>query len=154
MPTARILTFGEFRLDPGSGHLYRGDAIVAFALLQALARQSGRLVSKQELLAEVWPGVFVGDAVLKGAIREVRKALADDPHEPRFIETAHRRGYRFIAPVTEAELPGAAVSAAPRISYARSGNVNIAYQVIGSGPIDLVFVMGWVSHLEYFWNEP
>ena len=42
----------------------------------------------------------------------------------------------------------------PRVHYAHSGSVNIAYQVIGSGPIDLVFVMGWVSHLEYFWNEP
>jgi pimeloyl-ACP methyl ester carboxylesterase len=45
-------------------------------------------------------------------------------------------------------------TAAPRVSYARSGTVNIAYQVVGSGPLDLVFVMGWVSHLEYFWNEP
>ena len=45
-------------------------------------------------------------------------------------------------------------AAAPRVSYARSGDVNIAYQVVGSGPIDIVFVMGWVSHLEYFWNEP
>ena len=44
--------------------------------------------------------MFVGDAVLKGTIRELRKALGDDSHEPRFIETAHRRGYRFIAPVT------------------------------------------------------
>jgi serine/threonine protein kinase/DNA-binding winged helix-turn-helix (wHTH) protein/alpha-beta hydrolase superfamily lysophospholipase len=42
----------------------------------------------------------------------------------------------------------------PEVRYARSGDVNIAYQVIGSGPIDLVFVMGWVSHLEYFWTEP
>jgi len=40
------------------------------------------------------------------------------------------------------------------VHYARSGDVNIAYQVLGSGPIDLVFVMGWVSHLEYFWKEP
>ena len=40
------------------------------------------------------------------------------------------------------------------VHYAHSGSVNIAYQVIGSGPVDLVFVMGWVSHLEYFWNEP
>jgi serine/threonine protein kinase/pimeloyl-ACP methyl ester carboxylesterase/DNA-binding winged helix-turn-helix (wHTH) protein/class 3 adenylate cyclase len=42
----------------------------------------------------------------------------------------------------------------PEIHYARSGDVNIAYQVIGTGPIDLVFVMGWVSHLEWFWKEP
>lgn len=42
----------------------------------------------------------------------------------------------------------------PETMYARSGDVNIAYQVIGDAPIDLVFVMGWVSHLEYFWREP
>jgi serine/threonine protein kinase/alpha-beta hydrolase superfamily lysophospholipase len=42
----------------------------------------------------------------------------------------------------------------PETRYARSGDVNIAYQVVGSGMIDLVFVMGWVSHLEYFWREP
>jgi pimeloyl-ACP methyl ester carboxylesterase/DNA-binding winged helix-turn-helix (wHTH) protein len=42
----------------------------------------------------------------------------------------------------------------PETMYARSGDVNIAYQIVGDGPIDLVFVMGWVSHLEYFWREP
>jgi DNA-binding SARP family transcriptional activator/pimeloyl-ACP methyl ester carboxylesterase len=40
------------------------------------------------------------------------------------------------------------------IRYARSGDVNIAYEVVGNGPIDVVFVMGWVSHLDYFWQEP
>jgi pimeloyl-ACP methyl ester carboxylesterase/class 3 adenylate cyclase len=54
---------------------------------------------------------------------------------------------------------GAALRIGPAVSrpethYARSGEVNIAYQVAGSGPIDIVFVMGWVSHLEYFWQEP
>jgi hypothetical protein len=38
--------------------------------------------------------------------------------------------------------------------YAKSEAVNIAYQVIGDGPIDLVFVMGWISNLDYFWEEP
>ena len=42
----------------------------------------------------------------------------------------------------------------PRTRYAKSGEVNIAYQVVGDGPLDLVFVMGWVSHLDYFWEEP
>src|SRR6266576_2541383 len=42
----------------------------------------------------------------------------------------------------------------PETLYARSGDVNIAYQVIGDGPIDLVYVMGWVSNLEAFWQEP
>jgi pimeloyl-ACP methyl ester carboxylesterase len=155
----RILTFANFRLDPISGHLYRESEPVAlapkaFALLQYLARHAGRLVSKQELLSSVWPNVFVGDAVLKSTIREVRKALGDDSANPRFIETAHRRGYRFIATTTAIDAGAPAAITTPRVSYARSGHVNIAYQVVGSGPIDLVFVMGWVSHLEYFWNEP
>jgi pimeloyl-ACP methyl ester carboxylesterase len=42
----------------------------------------------------------------------------------------------------------------PAVRYARSGDVNIAYQVLGAGPLDLVFVMGWISHLEWFWREP
>src|SRR6185369_3594451 len=42
----------------------------------------------------------------------------------------------------------------PEVRYTRSGEVNIAYQVIGDAPLDLVFVMGWISHLEYFWTEP
>src|SRR4029079_3958305 len=42
----------------------------------------------------------------------------------------------------------------PETRDVRSGDVNIAYQVLGEGPVDLVFVMGWVSHLEYFWTEP
>jgi DNA-binding winged helix-turn-helix (wHTH) protein/pimeloyl-ACP methyl ester carboxylesterase/class 3 adenylate cyclase len=42
----------------------------------------------------------------------------------------------------------------PETKYAQSGDVNIAYQIIGNGPLDLVFVMGWISHLEYFWREP
>jgi pimeloyl-ACP methyl ester carboxylesterase/DNA-binding winged helix-turn-helix (wHTH) protein len=52
---------------------------------------------------------------------------------------------RELAPVMERP---------PETMYARSGDVNIAYQVIGDAPLDLVFVMGWVSHLEYFWREP
>jgi pimeloyl-ACP methyl ester carboxylesterase/DNA-binding winged helix-turn-helix (wHTH) protein len=169
MKTEPLLTFGEYCLDPVSGRVYRGAVPVpltpkAFALLQHLAERAGRLVSKQELLDAVWPGVFVGDAVLKVTIRELRKSLEDDPRAPRFIETAHRRGYRFMALVTvgtapiepaHGSVPAAGPAAgAPRVSYARSANVNIAYQVLGSGPVDLVFVMGWVSHLEYFWREP
>jgi pimeloyl-ACP methyl ester carboxylesterase/DNA-binding winged helix-turn-helix (wHTH) protein len=157
------LTFGEFRVDAASGQLFRNDAPVpltpkAFAVLEFLAARSGRLVSKQELLDAVWPGVFVGDAVLKVAIREIRKALGDSTEQPRFIETAHRRGYRFVAvptpPLASAAAPAPPPRVAPRVQYAHSGSVNIAYQVVGSGAIDLVFVMGWVSHLEYFWNEP
>lgn len=68
----------------------------AFAVLEHLRKQPDRLVGKDELLETVWPNVYVGDAVLKVAVREIRKALDDSPREPRYIETVHRRGYRFI----------------------------------------------------------
>ena len=90
----------------------------------------------------------------------VRNALEDRGNRPRYVETVSRRGYRFVAPVTrQGEVdadrpPPPARSSVPQVRYARSGSVNIAYQVVGSGPIDVVFVMGWVSHLEEFWTEP
>src|SRR5262245_13973664 len=68
----------------------------AYALLVALTRAPGRLVSKQELLDEVWPGVVVGEAVLKVVVNEIRRALDDDAQSPRFVATEHRRGYRFV----------------------------------------------------------
>jgi pimeloyl-ACP methyl ester carboxylesterase/DNA-binding winged helix-turn-helix (wHTH) protein len=165
--------FGPYTLDPAAGQLRRGQEVVplapkAFAVLEHLIRRSGQLVTKDELLELAWSDVHVGDGALKVCIREIRRVLGDDPREPSYIETAHRRGYRFIAPVSldasipppvtrVAVLPAAgarAVIAVPETHYAQSGDVNIAYQVVGGGPIDLVFVMGWVSHLEYFWAEP
>src|SRR3989337_1262913 len=142
----------------------------AYSVLVYLVEHAGRLVTKQELLDAAWPDVFVGDAALKVCIREIRKALEDEAQNPQYIETAHRRGYRFIADVRVApQRPAASERSStdavpvtstftsleiPKTHYARSGDVNIAYQVFGNGPIDLVFVMGWVSHLECFWTEP
>jgi hypothetical protein len=68
-----------------------------FAVLEYLARHPGRLVSTRELLDAVWPDTHVTPSVLTGCIREVRRALADDARGARFVETVHRRGYRFVA---------------------------------------------------------
>jgi len=162
-PAGPTYAFGRFALDPANATLRRGTAVLAltpkaFTVLEYLVAHPGRLVTKDEFMERVWPDVFVGDAVLKVCIAEIRHALGDDPKSPAFIETVHRRGYRFVAPVTTT---GEASPAAPRADlappathYAHSGDVNIAYQVVGDGPIDLVFVMGWVSHLDWFWAEP
>jgi pimeloyl-ACP methyl ester carboxylesterase len=155
------ISFPPFELDLGAGRLSCGSDPIelppkAFGVLQYLAERPGQLVSKEELLRGVWPDVHVGGDVLKVTISDLRKVLADPYKEPRFIETAHRRGYRFIAR-TETVAPPAPDhwhEEIPKTHYARSGDVNIAYQVLGDGPLDLVFVMGWVSHLEYFWTEP
>jgi pimeloyl-ACP methyl ester carboxylesterase/DNA-binding winged helix-turn-helix (wHTH) protein len=164
----RRFAFDRFQLDLSTGRLNGQSGPIpltpkALAVLEYLASRPGQLISKDELLGAVWPGVFLGDGALKVCVSEIRRALGDDARSPRIIETAHRRGYRFIADVLEtpaAPLPAPTVpqpSSAPAhlpVHYAHSGDVNIAYQVLGTGPIDLVFVMGWVSHLEYFWHEP
>ena len=71
-----------------------------FGMLKYLSQHPQQLVTKEELLNAVWPGVFVTDAVLKVAIADLRKALHDDPKQPLYIETVHRRGYRFIGQLT------------------------------------------------------
>jgi DNA-binding winged helix-turn-helix (wHTH) protein len=96
------LTFEEFELDPSAGRLIGRSGPVALtpkslALLVYLAARSGRLITKQELLDAIWPGVYVADGALKVCVREIRRALDDDARAPRYVETAHRRGYRFIA---------------------------------------------------------
>jgi hypothetical protein len=79
---------------------------ISFMLLEHLALRPGQLVSKAELLDAVWPDTHVTDSVLAGCVRELRRALDDDARAPRFVETAHRRGYRFIgAPVAPSTSP-------------------------------------------------
>jgi pimeloyl-ACP methyl ester carboxylesterase/DNA-binding winged helix-turn-helix (wHTH) protein len=159
--------FGPFRLDPSNEMLTRDGRPVklrpkAFAMLSYLVASAGELVTKQHLLDDLWPDAFIGDAALKTCMREIRRALDDDAQHPSYIETAHRRGYRFIARVDAMDAAGGPGVPAPvespfrppQTRYARHGSANIAYQVIGDGPIDLVYSTGWVSHLEYMWEEP
>ena len=105
MQKAKQLFFGPFRLDPTNECLCRGEKEIrlhpkAFRLLQYLLDHPGQMVTKGSLLETIWPGVHVTEAILSVYVAEIRKALGEDPKKPVFIETLHRRGYRFIAPVT------------------------------------------------------
>jgi predicted ATPase/DNA-binding winged helix-turn-helix (wHTH) protein len=71
-----------------------------FDVLRYLVDHSRQLVTKATLLDAVWPGVVVGDSMPATCVAELRRALGDDARTPQFIETVHRRGYRFIAQVT------------------------------------------------------
>ena len=100
------IIFNPFCLDRTNECLWRGSQVIklrpkAFAVLNQLVGRPGQLVTKEELLNTVWRDTFVGDAVLKVAIRQLRDALEDNSKAPEFIETAHRRGYRFIGQITE-----------------------------------------------------
>src|SRR6266849_7052934 len=102
--------FPPFRLDTGNQCLWRGDGLAeerillapkAYAVLRYLVEHPGRLVTQDELFEALWPKTYVQPEVLKSHIATIRAVLGDDARKPLFIETLSRRGYRFIAPVTE-----------------------------------------------------
>ena len=115
------IVFDPFCLDRSNECLWRGSEVIklrpkAYAVLNQLVERSGHLVTKDELLASVWPETFVTDAVLKVTIRQLRDALDDDPKAPLFIETAHRRGYRFIGRIANGgtKTPDISTTSTPR----------------------------------------
>jgi DNA-binding winged helix-turn-helix (wHTH) protein len=103
---ARYYAFDPFLLDVVDERLWKESAWVplghkAFAVLARLVGRPNQLVTKDDLLGSVWPDTAVGDAVLTTAMREIRSAVGDAARTPRYVETVHGRGYRFIAAVTE-----------------------------------------------------
>src|SRR6478735_678634 len=105
-----LFYFGEFSLEIEERRLRHGARPVhlapkAFDLLVALLRHSGRLVSKDELLACVWPDSFVEEGILTVHVSALRRALGSDPRST-YIETVARSGYRFVAPMKRVDDPG------------------------------------------------
>jgi DNA-binding winged helix-turn-helix (wHTH) protein/tetratricopeptide (TPR) repeat protein len=98
------MAFGPFRLDPRTDSLRRDGVEMrlrprTLAVLRYLVERPARLVTKDELLSAVWPEADVGEAALTVCVNEIRKALGDDARAPRFVETVHRRGYRFLGSI-------------------------------------------------------
>lgn len=96
--------FGDISVDAAAHTLIRGGQAVsvepkAFAVLLALLGRPGALVSRDELLDAVWGHRHVTPGVLTRAIAQLRSALGDDAQQPRYIQTQHALGYRFIAPL-------------------------------------------------------
>lgn len=101
------LVFDTFRLDPVNEQLWCGPQLLplrpkTFAVLRYLVEHAGALVVKEELLQAVWPGAHGAEALPKKSVYELRKVLGDEAGTPRFIETAARRGWRFIAQLAPA----------------------------------------------------
>ena len=106
--TKRAYEFGRFRIDVGERVLLCEDKPVsltpkAFDVLMLLIESSGRIVEKDELMNRVWADSFVEEGNLKVTVSMLRKVLEEGAGERQFIETVPRRGYRFVAPVTEAK---------------------------------------------------
>jgi Tol biopolymer transport system component/DNA-binding winged helix-turn-helix (wHTH) protein len=103
-PLNHLYSFGEFTLDTGQRVLLREGKPVpvtpkVFDTLLILVENSGRILSKDELMNRLWPDTFVEQTNLSFNIKQLRKSFGDDARNPAYIETINRRGYRFIAKV-------------------------------------------------------
>jgi DNA-binding winged helix-turn-helix (wHTH) protein len=110
--------FGPFHMDVAGHRLWRGRRDIrlrpkSWDVLLYLIRRAGLLVTRDAVHREIWRGAAVSDDTLTQSILELRRALGDSAKTPRFIETVHRRGFRFVAPVTSGagEVPGSVASA-------------------------------------------
>ena len=117
-----------WRVDWANECVWHGRAMVrlppkVFAVLRLLVAQAGQLVTKEALLQAVWPEAVVSEAVLTSCIGELRKALGETAQAPRFIQTVHRRGYRFIGDLPPALPPGSShrAPAPPPLLVGREG---------------------------------
>jgi TolB-like protein/DNA-binding winged helix-turn-helix (wHTH) protein/Flp pilus assembly protein TadD len=99
-------SFKAFRLDTANHILWRdGDRVPmapkGFDVLAYLVEHAGRVVTQDEILEALWPETYVNPEVLRKYILEIRRALGDRANNPEFIETVPKRGYQFIAAVTD-----------------------------------------------------
>lgn len=151
-----IYRFGSFELDPARHELSADGTPVAlepqvFDLLVLLVSRAGDLVSRDEIIAEVWKGRIVSDAAISSRINAVRKALGDDGTRQESVRTVPRRGFRFAQPV-EVDLSAArAVQPHPEqhvhIATSADGTA-IAWATTGSGP-PLLRAGHFLTHLDF-----
>ena len=121
----------------------------AAAVLAALIERAGEPVTRRELFASVWGDTIVGDATLTTCIRELREALDDDARRPRFIETRHRRGYRFVAQLGRSPAPTGSLPpwrfgpAAPVVGRDRElAALHACLEAARAGRRQIVFITG------------
>jgi len=132
------LCLGPFRIEAAK-RLWRGDQLVEIrprplAMLCYLAERPGQLVTKEELLKRLWPGIYVTKTVLKVCVREIRQALEDNATVPQFIETVGTQGYRFIGAVAGSQCP--VVSSQPvgaTLPQLATDNWQLATYFVGRG---------------------
>jgi DNA-binding winged helix-turn-helix (wHTH) protein/tetratricopeptide (TPR) repeat protein len=139
MHPERYFLFPPFQVDTREGSLRRDSQEIVlraktFALLCYLLERPGRLVSKDELLDNVWAGISVAEGALTVCMTELRKALGDDAKNPRFIATVPKRGYRFIGTVVSSQHSGVSSQKsqpAPSLQPPASSSKSVASSFVG-----------------------
>src|SRR5215467_7025340 len=144
--------FRTFRLDSANQCLWRGEQRVsltpkAFDVLRYLVEHPGRLVTQDELLEALWPETYVNPELIKKYILGIRKVLGDEHDNPTFIETLPKRGYQFIAPVTEDRASVVQIESSDAVSkmVGRAGpldELQAAFKKALRGQRQIVFVAG------------
>jgi DNA-binding winged helix-turn-helix (wHTH) protein/Tfp pilus assembly protein PilF len=128
MPPAVTYCFGPFRLDTAAYRLSNNDTVIpappkVLDLLRLLVSQPAALVTKDAILAELWPDVAVTDNAITQVVSELRQALGDDAGAPTYVQTVPRRGYRFVGPV---EVIAAAEAPVPRANGHRRRTIAVS----------------------------
>ena len=120
--------FSPFHLDPTERRLLCADEPVHLPpklldLLIVLVENSGHMLTKDELMARIWPDIYVDEGSLARSVSRLRKILGDTRAGTRYIETVSKQGYRFIAPVREVH--GGRARAARQTPHARAARVKV-----------------------------
>lgn len=144
-----VYRFGPFHLDVAEQQLLRDGSPLpltpkVFDVLRVLVQNSGHLVEKERFLAEVWPGSFVEEGALSRSISILRRTLGENGSEQKYIETVPKRGYRFVARVTERDSSTEPVeSAGPTIRPSHTEPASI--QEASAARAGWTRVSGWAA---------
>jgi len=147
------IAFGEYQFDRDAGQLWRGAEEIklaprAAALLTVLAERSTQVVTKKELVDRLWDGRAVGDDALTSCVLELRRALGDDPRNPKLVETRHRFGYRLLLPVAPAVTVGPTAENAPPLALADKPTIAVLpFENLSGDPEQAYFADGLAEDL-------
>lgn len=153
------LYFNDCELDT-EHHLFRRDGVEValepqvFDLLALFAARPGELLSRDQIIAEIWGGRIVSDAAVASRINAVRRAIGDDGQRQDMLKTVPRRGFRFVAKVFDAARPEPCSTTPQSVRITRSPDgARIAYATTGTGP-PLLRAGHFLTHLQQDWHSP
>jgi pimeloyl-ACP methyl ester carboxylesterase/DNA-binding winged helix-turn-helix (wHTH) protein len=166
--------FGNYTMDVNRRELSCAGAAVhvepqVFDLIVHLIRNRDRVVSKDDLLANVWDGRIVSESTLSNRINAARRAIGDSGEQQQLIKTIARRGLRFVGEVQEeagdgprtaaaraepVRAPTAPAAGPQEVTFCRTPDgVNLAVASSGNG-LPLVKTANWLNHIEFDWQSP